>query len=110
MSSYPLPSRVENLKPFKAGQSGNPGGRPKKRPITELYERLLADPENVAAIEKAILATLRKRNMAMVLLLREITERVEGKVTQPIETQVKMNLAELIAEARKRAAKESGMQ
>jgi hypothetical protein len=95
--------RVENLKPFKPGQSGNPGGRPKKRPITELYERILADPKNIAAIEKAVLKALSRGNMAMVLLLREITERVEGKVTQPIEANVTMNLAELIAEARKRA-------
>jgi hypothetical protein len=29
--------RIENLKPFKPGQSGNPGGRPKKRPITDEY-------------------------------------------------------------------------
>src|ERR1700723_707403 len=96
--------RVENLKPFKPGQSGNPGGRPKKRPITELYERILSDPKNIAAIEKAVLATLRKGNMTMVLLLREITERVEGKVTQPIDADVTLNLAEAIAEGRKRAA------
>ena len=48
--------------------------------------------------------TLLKGNMAMVLLLREITERIEGKVIQPIETDITMNLAEAIAEGRKRAA------
>jgi hypothetical protein len=96
--------RIANLKPFKAGQSGNPGGRPKNKPITELYERILTDPKNMAAVEKAVLKTLLKGNMAMVLLLREITERIEGKVMQPIEADVTMNLAEAIAEGRKRAA------
>jgi hypothetical protein len=102
--------RVENLKPFKPGQSGNPGGRPKKRPITELYERILADPTNIAAIEKAILATLHKGNMAMVLLVREIAERIEGKVMQPIEADLAVNLADAIAAARKRAGKGAGAQ
>jgi hypothetical protein len=92
-----------NLKPFKPGQSGNPGGRPKKKPITELYERILADPKNIASIEDAVVKALKKGNMAMVLLLREITERVEGKVTQPIEADITVNLADAIAEARKRA-------
>jgi hypothetical protein len=95
---------IENLKPFQPGQSGNPGGRPKKKPITELYERILSDPENIAAIEKSVVAALRKGNMAMVLLLREITERLEGKVMQPIEAEISVNLADVIAEARKRAA------
>ncbi|WP_433966450.1 DUF5681 domain-containing protein [Tunturiibacter gelidiferens] len=67
---------------FKPGQSGNPGGRPATKPITEMYERILADPKNVAAIEQAVTKILLKGNMAMVLLLREITERIEGKVTQ----------------------------
>lgn len=94
-----------NLKPFKPGQSGNPGGRPKKKPITEMYERILSDPENVAAIEKATISALRKGNMAMVLQLREMADRTEGKVTQPIEADVTVNLADAIAEARKRAGR-----
>jgi hypothetical protein len=97
--------RNNNLKPFKPGQSGNPSGRPKKKPITEMYERILSDPRNVAAVEKAVVKALRKGQMAMVLQLREMAERVEGKVTQPIEANVTVNLAEAIAEARKRAAK-----
>jgi hypothetical protein len=40
------------------------------------------------------------------LQLKEMTERVEGKVTQPIEADVTVtNLADAIAAARKRAGK-----
>jgi hypothetical protein len=90
---------------FKPGQSGNPGGRPKAKPITELYARILEDPENLAAIKAAVLKTLtRAGSMAMVLMLREMTDRIEGKVTQSIEADVTVtNLAETIAAARKRA-------
>ena len=90
-------------KGFVPGQSGNPSGRPKKKPITEMYERILNDPDNIAAIEKATVSALRKGNMAMVLQLREMADRTEGKVTQPIEADVTVNLADAIAEARKRA-------
>ncbi len=40
-----MAGRVENLRPWQPGQSGNPGGRPKKKPITEELERPLdTDP------------------------------------------------------------------
>jgi len=90
---------------FKPGQSGNPSGRPKKKPITEMYERILNNPENVAAIEIAVNKALAKGQMAMVLQLREMTDRVEGKVVQPIEADITVNLSDAIAEARKRVGK-----
>lgn len=99
-----LPKEAEPYK-WAPGQSGNPSGRPKKKPITEMYERILNDPENLKAIEAATMNALRKGNMAMVLQLREITDRVEGKVTQPIEADISVNLADAIAEARKRAGR-----
>jgi hypothetical protein len=95
---------IANLRPFKPGQSGNPNGRPAKKPITEMYERILADPKNIAFIEKAVIQALRRGNMAMVLQLKEMTDRVEGKVMQPIEADVTVNLAEVIAAARKRVS------
>lgn len=93
------------LKPWKPGQSGNPSGRPHKKPVTEMYERILSDPIALKAMEKAIKKALGKGQMAMVLQLREMTDRVEGKVTQPITADVTVNLSEAIAEARKRAGK-----
>lgn len=90
---------------FKPGQSGNPGGRPKKKPITELYEELLGDVDFMEGLKASLRGTVRKGNMAMVLQLREMTDRVEGKVTQPIAADITVNLADAIAAARKRAAK-----
>ena len=92
--------------PWQPGQSGNPSGRPKKKPITEMYERILNNPENLAAIELATMNALKKGNMAFVLQLREVTDRIEGKISQPIEADITVNLSDAIAAARKRAAKE----
>jgi hypothetical protein len=86
---------------WKPGQSGNPGGRPKRKPVTELYEEMLSDPGLVADLRNAIAKAIRKGNMAMVLQVREMTDRVEGKVMQPIEADVNVStLAErmLLAE------------
>jgi uncharacterized protein DUF5681 len=80
--------RVENLKPWQPGQSGNPGGRPKKKPITELYEQLLSDRATLNAIRTAILRNIKSHKTALVPLLREMADRVEGKVTQPIDATV----------------------
>jgi len=90
---------------WKKGQSGNPNGRPKKKPISELYGQILNDPEALEAIKAAVSKAIRGGNMAMVLQLKEMADRVEGKVTQPIEADVSVNLADAIAEARKRAGR-----
>lgn len=97
--------RLANLRPWQPGQSGNPSGRPKKKLITEMYEEILNDPEHIAAIKAATVKALKAGNMAMVLQLREMADRTEGKVTQPIEAEISVNLADVIAEARKRAGK-----
>ncbi len=70
---------------FMPGQSGNPNGRAKKKPITELFEKLLDDTQNMEVVAASIMETLRSKGMAKVLMLREMAERVEGKVTQPVE-------------------------
>jgi hypothetical protein len=90
---------------FKPGQSGNLSGRPKRKPVTELYEDILSEPANIEILRESIIKTLSRGQMAMVLLLREIAERIEGKVTQPIEAEVTVNLADAIAEARKRVGR-----
>jgi uncharacterized protein DUF5681 len=99
-----LPKQAEPYK-WAPGQSGNPSGRPKKKPITEMFERLMSDPEMVRAFEASIANSIRKGGMAGVMYVKEAADRIEGKVTQPIEADITVNLADAIAEARKRAGR-----
>src|SRR5574340_1696695 len=75
----------ENFRPylFKPGQSGNPGGRPKKKPLTEELEKILhstgRDPQKRTyarrLMESAVKRAIKKSDFA----LKEVWERTEGK-------------------------------
>jgi hypothetical protein len=93
--------RLRNLKPFKPGQSGNPGGRPKRLPITEIYERILNDPSNCERIETAILKLLLSGRMSSVLMLKGMADRIEGKVTDQMDL---IQYADAVSRIRKRLA------
>lgn len=96
----------QNLRPpWPKGTSGNPGGRPQRKRVTDLYEEILDDPKAIALLRKSLIKMLGKGGMATVLQLKEMTDRTEGKVTQPIEADISVNLADAIAAARKRAGK-----
>jgi hypothetical protein len=99
-----LPKEAEPFK-FKPGQSGNPGGRPKKTPLTDLYRELVDDPEVLDEIRNSVRQMVKSGRMVGMLQLKEMAERVEGKVKQQIEAEVTVNLADAIAAARKRAGK-----
>ena len=43
--------RVENLKPFPKGVSGNPGGRPRSELLSDAYRKYLALPPNPEFVE-----------------------------------------------------------
>lgn len=68
---------------FKPGQSGNPGGRPKKLPITEALQEILADPEKARAYVLAALKHAIKSGSAS--HFKEINDRVEGRVVERVE-------------------------
>jgi hypothetical protein len=90
---------------WQPGQSGNPGGRPKKRAITELYEKLLEDESFIEEVEKSIRKMVTSGRMVGQLQLKEMTERTEGKVSQPVEGELTiMSLAERMQKARERAS------
>lgn len=81
-----LISRAEHLKPhwWKPGQSGNPGGRPKK--LTNHLERHLdeIDPETGKSygdmlVEAAVQRAIRKSDVAM----KEVWDRAEGPLARP---------------------------
>jgi len=112
--------KPENLTPFKPGQSGNPGGHPKKRPLSDLYLALLEEPFDEAELRAkrklprgATWGEAIARGVALAAIngkmgaAREIREAIEGKATQRIEfgdttlmdAFEKMNEAELEAYA-----------
>lgn len=72
-------------KGFMPGKSGNPGGRPKKLPLTAIYEEILADVTDRADIKDTVRKIVKQGRMSAVLQLREMAERVEGKVTQSVQ-------------------------
>lgn len=62
-----MTGRIENLRPWKSGESGNPGGRPKTKPLTSELERRLEQeaPKGkghtwAVVIAEALLAKARK--------------------------------------------------
>ncbi len=75
-------------KGFQPGQSGNPNGRPKGRSITAILRRLLDEVDEATgqsrgemiAREMVLKAALGSHKFA-----REILDRTEGKVTQPVD-------------------------
>ncbi len=91
-----------NLKPWKPGQSGNPNGRPRKRPLSEAYDDWLRQPVSTDQIiklrEQGVRLPEDTTNADMVALsqgreamsgntnaAREMREAVEGKATQRFE-------------------------
>jgi hypothetical protein len=105
-----VPSDAFLAQQFKPGVSGNPNGRPRKRPISEAYDDLLREPlpeEERRALKLAkgttwaeAIALSRARHALMrsgVESAREMREAVEGKATQRFELSGEMNRdAELI--------------
>mgnify|MGYP001548391021 CR=1 FL=1 len=68
---------------WKPGQSGNPSGRPKKKPLTEALQRVLAklsDDERDVLCQELIT----KVATGDVAAFKEVADRVEGKVPQGI--------------------------
>lgn len=96
------PGHPATLKPWPKGVSGNPSGRPKKKPITEIFEKIFEDTGNRKIVEAALMETLRSAGMAKVLLIDKMADRIEGKVKDEMELTVKEGLAEQIAKFRKK--------
>jgi hypothetical protein len=84
----PNPS-VGKATQFRPGQSGNPGGRPKMKPITDAYRAILAseNPEEFepkTGAERIAFEVYQQAQEGRLRHAKEITDRVEGRVTQPI--------------------------
>ena len=83
-----MAGRVENLTPWKPGQSGNPNGRPRKKPLTDAYLELMDKLGKDCGITETdtvpqIIAKMIARNAMEgdVVSAREITNRTDGLPT-----------------------------
>ena len=67
---------------FKPGKSGNPGGRPKKKPLTEALEKVYSDPKECLAAARALAKKARAGSIAH---FQEAANRLEGRVSDTDE-------------------------
>ena len=84
-----MKGRIENLRPWPKGVSGNPGGRPKSKSLSEAYrdrlERIVPDdPEGRTFAEKIAEVLAKKALKGDVQAARELADRAEGKARQSI--------------------------
>lgn len=105
-NSVNTPKRRGFGRPFPKGVSGNPGGRPRKKPVTEICEKIFRKSKNRKEVERVIMSIISGGRMSSVLMLKEVAERLEGKVSQEVELsgEVSLGLAETIQNRRKRVA------
>jgi len=71
---------------WKSGQSGNPGGRPKKKPLTEELELILAETgkDNKTYARKLVKAAVDRAIKRSDFALAQVWDRIEGKVPSPV--------------------------
>jgi hypothetical protein len=89
--------RIENLRPWPNGVSGNPGGRPKRDQSDEIAQAVFES--NPEAIYKAMLRALKKGNPRAFDVL---AVRAYGKVKEQIELSASPGIAERLEAARRR--------
>ncbi len=94
-NSLPRPGQAGAGRPWKPGQSGNPGGRPKKKPLTEAYGRILKRRVPAEVVRKLglkghptyaemiALSLAREAVKGKVQAAAELADRVEGRIGAP---------------------------
>ena len=89
--------RIENLKPWPKGVSGNPGGRPKRDLSAEIAQAVFEN--NPEAIYRAMLRALKKGNPRVFDVL---AIRAYGKVKEQVELSASQSLSDRLEAARQR--------
>ena len=89
----------DNLRPYmwqKGQPSPNPGGRPKRAPISEAYARQIGKPlpdelrrklglpRDATWADAMALGQMRSAVKGNTVAAKEIADRIEGRVTQPL--------------------------
>ena len=94
-----MSGRLQNLKPWPKGVSGNPAGRPRRDLSAELARAVFE--QNPELIYRAMLRALKKGNARTFAIL---ADRAYGKVTASVEMDLhaSMSLVERLQRARKR--------
>jgi hypothetical protein len=77
----------ENLKPFKKGTSGNPGGRPKTKFITDW----LKHPDREKDMVKMLKKTMKLAISGNMRAVEYITDRTEGKAKSYLDMAIESN-------------------
>ncbi len=83
--------RIENLKPWQPGQSGNPGGRAKSKPITDAIKERLAriQPDDPRTDAQRLADVLVDGALdGDIQFIKELLNRVEGKVAEVIVSEL----------------------
>ncbi len=88
---YKSPPREGQWKP---GQSGNPGGRPKWKPISEALQHLVT-PKVAEAIASELILRAGKGDVSA---FNALTDRIEGKVTQTVGGSTDVGPVKLVIE------------
>lgn len=101
-----LPKEAEPYK-FKPGVSGNPGGRPKKKWLTEVFEEMLeerlSDKAFREAYKESAWKTLTSGRVVGSMMLERVWERTEGKMKQDLDVNFN-EVGAVLEEVRKRKA------
>jgi hypothetical protein len=91
---------------FIKGQSGNPGGRPQDKPITDAL-RLAVKENDAKALKNIVRVVVAQAQAGDQWAVQFVTDRLEGKAIQQIETH---NLNEYVfAEVPQTDSKEAWM-
>jgi hypothetical protein len=85
-----MKGRADNLRPWKPGESGNPGGRPKKMPLSDAYRELMEEPfpgdlNSKTWAQVIALAVATKAASGDPKAAAHIADRLEGKAPQAIQ-------------------------
>lgn len=86
------PAVIGKATQIKPGEVRNPGGRPKKKPITSAYARLLSDEAKADKLAEALFNQALTGNVPAA---KELREGIEGKAMQAIRMDGELGITTL---------------